>query len=185
MALLESKAPQIGAPLPPFRLPDVTDGTLRSPEDYPDAEALLIMFLCGHCPYVIAVEDRILALARRYGGQPVQFLAICSNDPTAYPQDAPQALAQRVREKHYPFPYLSDKTQEVARAFDAVCTPEFFLYDKQRSLFYHGRLDDNWKQPDEVQHEELAAALDACLAGQAPPQPQHPSMGCSIKWTHA
>ncbi len=180
MPLLESQPPQLGAALPSFALPRV-DGGLVNSHDL-SGQAVAVFFLCGHCPYVQAVEERIVQLGRDFQDKPVQFLAICSNDPTDYPEDSPAALAQRVQDKGYPFPYLVDESQEVARAFEAVCTPEYFVYNAQHQLAYHGRLDNNWKEPENVSREELRDALEAILAGQPAPEPQHPSMGCSIKW---
>ncbi len=180
MALLESKAPEHGAPMPPFDLPDVGGGRIQSTDL--KAEVLVVMFICAHCPYVQAVEARYVDLAKHFQGESVQFVGICANDPADYPADRPEALHQRAQEKGYTFPYLFDSTQEVAKAFDAVCTPEFYVYDKQRQLAYHGRLDDNWKDADAVEREELKAAIQALIAGEMPTTEQHPSMGCSIKW---
>jgi hypothetical protein len=114
------------------------------------------MFICNHCPYVQAVEDRYVALARAYGPKGVQFVGICSNDPTGYPEDAPAELLARWRKKGYGFPYLVDASQDVARTFDAVCTPDIYVYDRDRRLAYHGRIDDNWKEPSKVTRRELA-----------------------------
>lgn len=180
MALLESKPPQLGAPMPPFALPDVT-GKPYNAVDFP-TQVLVVMFLCAHCPYVLAVEDRIVALRKQFQNESVQLVGICSNDPTAYPADAPAALAQRAAEKDYGFPYLVDETQAVAKALDAVCTPEFFVFNRARTLQYHGRLDDNWKDPTAVTQHELADAIQALLNGEQPAENQLPSMGCSIKW---
>jgi thiol-disulfide isomerase/thioredoxin len=152
-----------------------------------DASALrgrvaVTMFICNHCPYVKAIEDRVMALAREFEGRGVQFVAICSNDAASYPDDAPAALAARARQKGYGFPYLHDETQEVARAFGAVCTPEFFVHDAAGRLAYRGRLDDSWKEPAKVTRRELAAAIDAVLAGRPVEDPQRPALGCGIKW---
>ena len=150
------------------------------------AAALVVMFICNHCPYVQAVEDRLIALAREYGPRGVRFVGICANDATDYPDDAPARLLARWREKGFGFPYGIDESQEVARAFGAVCTPEFFVYDAARRLAYHGRLDDIWHDPRKVTRRELAAALDAAARRRAPaPEQQTPSMGCSIKWRRA
>jgi len=146
---------------------------------------LVVMFICNHCPYVQAVEDRILALQREYAPRGVQLVGICSNDPTDYPEDRPESLLRRWREKSYGFPYLVDETQEVARAFGAACTPDVYVFDRARRLAYHGRIDDNWKEPAKVTRRELAAALDALLAGKEPPREQAHAIGCSIKWRKA
>jgi thiol-disulfide isomerase/thioredoxin len=142
---------------------------------------LVLMFICNHCPYVKAIEERLLTLGRDYRSK-AHFLAICSNDCNDYPEDAPAELAKRVREKNYPFPYLIDESQEVARAYGAVCTPDLYVYDSQHRLAYRGRLDDSWRAPEKVQHQELKQALDSLLAGSPAPSEQNPSMGCSIKW---
>jgi peroxiredoxin len=182
MALIENRDLTLGAPCPDFRLPSV-DGRTVARDDLKDAKVLVVMFICNHCPYVQAVEDRFVALARDYEPKGVQFVGICSNDPKGYPDDAPPRLLARWREKGYGFPYLVDATQSVAHAFDAVCTPDIYVYDGQRRLAYHGRIDDNWQHPDKVTRRELAAALDALLAGRAPSEEQLHSIGCSIKWT--
>ncbi|HXI60789.1 MAG TPA: redoxin domain-containing protein, partial [Polyangia bacterium] len=129
-----------------------------------------------------AVEDRLIELARAYGPRGAQLVGVCSNDAATYPDDAFPKLAQRWREKNYGFPYLHDESQDVARAFGAVCTPDIFVYDRDRRLAYRGRIDDSWKDEAKVTHRELAAALDALLAGARPSPQQRPSMGCSIKW---
>jgi len=184
MALLENRDVPLGAACPDFRLPAVDDTTYGL-ADAAAAPVLCVLFICNHCPYVVAVEDRIVALAREYGPRGVQFVGICSNDPSSYPDDAPAKLLVRWREKGYGFPYLVDDSQEVARAFDAVCTPDIYVYDRDRRLAYHGRIDDSWKDESQVTRRELAAAFDALLAGERPAAEQHHSMGCSIKWKAA
>jgi len=181
MALTENRDVPLGTPCPDFRLPTV-DGKTVARDDADGAAALVVMFICNHCPYVQAVEDRLIALAREYGPRGVRFVGICANDATDYPDDAPARLLARWREKDFGFPYGIDESQEVARAFGAVCTPEYYVYDAARGLAYHGRLDDSWNDPRKVTRRELAAALDAVLAGAAAPEQQTPSMGCSIKW---
>jgi peroxiredoxin len=178
---VETPPPALGAPCPDFRLPAV-DGRAYALADFADARALVVMFICNHCPYVQAVEARLIRLAREYGPRGVQLVGICSNDAVEYPDDAFDKLAARWRERGYGFPYLHDEAQEVARAFAAVCTPDIFVYDADRRLAYRGRIDDAWKDESKVTRRELAAALDALLAGQRPSPEQRPSMGCSIKW---
>lgn len=179
MALLYSeKKKEMKAP--DFTLPGVDGKTYRLSEF--KQEVIVVLFICNHCPYVQAIEDRMIQLARDYASKSVQFMGICSNDPTDYPQDRPEALKKRWREKNYGFPYLIDETQESARAYGAVCTPDLFVFDKDRNLAYHGQLDDNWKEPSKVTHHDMRDALDALLAGKQPSQNQTPSMGCSIKW---
>jgi peroxiredoxin len=181
MALTENRPVALGSPCPAFRLPRVDGGSFAL-ADAADARVLVVMFICNHCPYVQAIEDRLVALARAYEGRGVQLVGICSNDPTDYPDDRPERLLARWRELKYGFPYLIDATQQVARAFDAVCTPDLYVYDDQRRLAYHGRLDDSWKDAAAVTRRDLACAVDALLAGGRPDASQAPAMGCSIKW---
>lgn len=178
---VETPPPALGTPCPDFDLLAV-DGTRYAREDFAGRPVLVVMFICNHCPYVQAVEDRIIRLARELGPRGVQFVGICSNDAVHYPDDAFDALAARWHEKGYGFPYLHDAAQDVARAFGAVCTPDIFVYDGQQRLAYRGRIDDAWKDESQVKRRELAEALEALLAGQKPSSQQRPSMGCSIKW---
>jgi peroxiredoxin len=184
---VETPPPELGAACPDFRLPAV-DGRTYARDDFASARVLVVLFICNHCPYVKAVEDRIIRLAREYGPRGVQLVGVCSNDAASYPDDAFDRLAQRWRERGYGFPYLHDEAQSVARAFGAVCTPDVFVYDAgegaagARRLAYRGRIDDSWKDESKVTQRELAGALDALLAGRKPAVPQRPSMGCSIKW---
>jgi peroxiredoxin len=178
---IETPPPELGAPCPDFQLPAV-DGRIYALGDFAKSPVLVVMFICNHCPYVKAVEDRLIRLAREYGPRGVQLVGICSNDAKEYPDDAFDRLAERWRERSYGFPYLHDEPQTVARAFGAVCTPDIFVYDRDRRLAYRGRLDDSWKDASKVTAHELAAALDALLGGQRPQTSQKPSMGCSIKW---
>ena len=181
MALTESHDLPLGTPCPDFRLPSV-EGKVVARDDFRAAKALVVMFICNHCPYVQAVEDRIIALGREYGPRGVQLVGICSNDPTDYPDDRPERLLARWRDKRYGFPYLIDESQAVARAFNAVCTPDLYVFDGDGHLAYHGRLDDDWQHPQKVQRRELAAALDTILEGKTPAGQQTHSIGCSIKW---
>jgi peroxiredoxin len=184
MALTESRDLALGTPCPDFRLRSV-DGRTVARDDFRDGQALVVMFICNHCPYVQAVEERIIALGREYGPRGVQLVGICSNDPTDYPDDRPERLLARWRDKAYGFPYLIDETQDVARAFGAVCTPDLYVFDRERRLAYHGRLDDDWQRAARVKRRDLAAALDAILEGRAPSKDQTHSIGCSIKWKKA
>ena len=178
---VESAAPKLGAPCPDFRLPAV-DGRTLGRDDFSAAPVLVVMFICNHCPYVKAVEDRLIALHREVEPRGVQLVAICSNDAVAYPDDAFDKLAERWRGKEYRFPYLHDDSQAVARAFGAVCTPDIYVYDRDRKLAYRGRIDDSWKEPAKVTRRELHAAIEALLAGGRPSEDQKPTLGCSIKW---
>lgn len=180
----------LGSAAPAFDLPianphvDDRGGAARSLADYADAEALVVVFMCNHCPYVHAVEDRLIALARDYAPRGVQVVGICSNDAERYPQDDFDVMAERAREKGYPFPYLRDDSQEVARSYGAVCTPDFFVYDTDRTLVYRGRLDDGRPGREPTQHD-LRRALDELLEIGEITVEQVPSMGCNIKWTEA
>ena len=182
MALLYSPQPELGMPCPKFRLHSV-DGEIFCLDDFSGAEVLVFFFICNHCPYVKAVEDRLIQLGRdQYAPKEVAFAAICSNDPTEYPEDAPPELLHRWRQKSYPFPYLMDDTQKVAKAFGAVCTPDIFVFDRDRKLRYRGRLDDSWNNADLVRKRELKIAIDTLLKHEMPSSEQIPTMGCSIKW---
>jgi len=184
MALTESRDLELGMPCPDFRLRSV-DGKTCARDDFREKPVLVVLFICNHCPYVQAVEDRIIALNREYASRGVQLVGICANDPTDYPDDRPERLLERWRRKGYGFPYLLDESQDVARAFHAVCTPDIYVFDRDRRLAYHGRIDDDWQNPSRVTRRELAAALDALLAGRRPSREQVHSIGCSIKWKKA
>lgn len=184
MVLLKSEKKSLGAPAPYFRLKGV-DGKAYALDSFKDKKILIVMFICNHCPYVKAIEDRILQFHRDDAAKGVQLVAICSNDPTDYPEDLPENLKRRWQEKNYGFPYLIDETQEVARAYGAVCTPDIFVYDENRKLAYHGQFDDNWQDAKRVKRRDLQEAVELLLAGKKPPSHQIPSMGCSIKWRGA
>ena len=181
MVLLESEALPAGSTCPDFDLPGV-DGKRYRRDDFAARKVLVVLFICNHCPYVVAVEDLIIALRKEFAQRGVQLVGICANDPTDYPDDAPARLEQRWRAKDYGFPYLVDETQEVARAFGAVCTPDIYVYGPERRLAYHGRIDDNWQEPDQVTRRELAEALAALLDDRPLPRDPKPTIGCSIKW---
>ena len=171
----------IGKDCPSFYLPSV-DKKNYDLNSFSKSKGLLVAFICNHCPYVQAIEDRLLTLARTYALEKIQTIAICSNDWHSYPEDTPENLHKRWQGKAYGFPYLLDETQEAARAFKAACTPDLYLYDGARKLFYHGRLDDNWKDQTQVKNQDLKEAINSLLAGKNPPSLQHPTIGCSIKW---
>jgi len=179
MALTESTMVKLGSVAPYFNLPD-TLGKNVSIEDF-DSELLIIVFTCNHCPYAKAVEERLIKLGKEYKND-VDFVLISSNDSENYPEDSPKKMAERHTEKGYPFPYLYDETQEVAKAYSAVCTPDIFLYNEDRKLEYRGRIDDNWQNPEQVEREELKMAIEAVLNGKTIDFEQKPSMGCNIKW---
>ena len=179
MALTESTMVSLGSKAPYFSLPD-TDGNNLSIENF-SKEILVVIFTCNHCPYAKAVEDRLIKLANKYNSK-VDFVLISSNDTENYPEDSPEKMAELAESKSYPFPYLFDETQEIAKAYSAVCTPDIFLYNNDRELEYRGRLDDNWKEPEKVSREELKMAIEFILKGEKIDFTQIPSMGCNIKW---
>ena len=165
---VESSQPALGSACPDFRLPAV-DGKTYGRDDFAASPVLVVMFICNHCPYVKAVEDRLIALQREFaagGKRRVQLVGICANDAASYPDDAFDKLRERWQAKEYGFPYLHDESQAVARAFGAVCTPDIFVYDRQRQLAYRGRIDDSWKDPGKVTRRELHQAVDGA-AGRA------------------
>lgn len=181
MAVSSMRLP-LGTPAPDFTLPS-TEGDKVSLGDVAGAPALVVMFLCNHCPYVRHVQRGLAELAREYVQRGVAFVGVCSNDPEQYPDDAPEALARQKAQVGFGFPYLIDETQEVAKAFGAACTPDFFVFDGDRRLVYRGQMDDSRPGSEvPVTGRDLRAALDAVLAGEPVPEDQQPSVGCSIKW---
>lgn len=181
MPAVHTPVGELGSPCPDFQLLGV-DGHTYEGRDFLKQKAFLVMFICNHCPYVIAVEERLIALTKYFANQPVAIAAICSNDSDKYPADSFANMKLRARDKNYPFPYLHDPTQKTARDFGAVCTPDFFLFDSSGSLAYRGRLDDSWKDPAAVKSQDLKLAIEAVLSDKKPTEPQRSSMGCSIKW---
>ncbi len=165
----------------PFSLPGV-DGRTYTESDFAQAKVLAVIFWCNHCPYVLAWEDRVIQLQREYAGRGVRFVLISSNDPEKYPEDSFPRMQERARLKAYPFPYLFDESQEVARRYGATRTPEVFLFDAARTLRYHGAPDDNFEDPQAVRQHYLRDAIEAVLAGRTPPVAQTPPRGCTIKW---
>ena len=184
MGLAYSNGMAPGTLAPPFSLPGV-DGKIYSLESFADAAVLVVVFTCNHCPYAKAVEDRLVQLQRDYQSRGVRLCAINPNDAEAYPDDDMSAMVQRARDKGFNFPYLRDESQAVARAYDAACTPDIFVFGKPRTLIYNGRVDDNWQDPNKVTQNDLRTVLDAALAGSSPDIEAVPSMGCSIKWKAA
>lgn len=172
----------LGTPAPDFAL-RATDGSTVALADFAGASALLVMFVCNHCPYVKHVQDKLAELAAEYQHRGVAVVGICSNDAGAYPDDAPAELARQAERVGFTFDYLVDETQEVAKAYRAACTPDFFVFDAGRTLVYRGQMDDSRPGNDQpVTGRDLRAALDAVLAGEPVPADQHPSLGCGIKW---
>jgi len=180
---VESTMPTLGTIAPDFALTDTVSGATVRRSEYDGTQALLVMFICNHCPYVKHVRAGLAALGRDYADADIGIVAINANDPVAYPDDNPEAMAVEAADAGYTFPYLFDATQEVALAYTAACTPDFFLFGPDRSLVYRGRMDSSRPGSDvPVTGEELRAAIDAVLAGEAVATEQVASMGCSIKW---
>lgn len=183
MAETRSTMLALGTPAPSFSLPDVVSGRQVSIDDFASERALLVMFICRHCPFVKHVQHELARLGRDYAGRGLGAVAIAPNDAKAYPEDAPDRLAAMVREQGFVFPVLHDETQAVAKAYTAACTPDFFLLDAERRLVYRGQLDDSRPgRPTPVTGADLRAAIDAVLAGRAVREDQRPSVGCNIKW---
>lgn len=176
-----SKGMPVGTAAPAFSLPGI-DGKAHSLDSFRDAPVLVVVFTCNHCPYARAVEDRLIALQRDYTARGVRLCAINPNDEQKYPDDSFAHMVTRAKERGFNFPYLRDETQTVARAYDAACTPDIFVFDASRKLRYNGRIDDNWQDPTKVTRQDLRTALDRVLAGEPLGFDPVPSMGCSIKW---
>ncbi|RPI20699.1 MAG: thioredoxin family protein, partial [Actinobacteria bacterium] len=173
----------LGTELPDFALPEPRTGRIVAAADFAGKKALLVMFICNHCPYVQHVRHGLADLGRDYEDGALGIVAISSNDVAEYPSDGPEAIAAEVAAMDYRFPYLYDEAQEVAKAFGAICTPDFFLYGPKRTLLYRGRMDDaRPNMPAQVTGADLRAAIEAVLHDRAVPAEQLPSMGCSIKW---
>jgi peroxiredoxin len=174
---------ELGTPAPDFELSDVMTGRTVSRADVAGPRGMLAMFICRHCPFVKHVQDELAKIGRDYAGRGVGIVAISANDVASHPEDSPTKLAYQAQELEFTFPYLFDESQEVARAYDAQCTPDFFLYDSKGLLVYRGQLDDSRPGSDiPVTGADLRAALDAVIAGRAPAAGQRASLGCNIKW---
>lgn len=183
MARIESRMLPLSTPAPDFHLPDTVSGKTFGFDDIAGQRATLVMFICNHCPFVRHVLDELVRLGNDYESGQVGMVAISSNDVTGYPQDRPERMAELARAKEFPFPYLFDESQDAARAFDAACTPEFYIFDGERRLVYRGQLDDSRPGNDlPVNGRDVRAALDALLAGLPITEDQKPSIGCNIKW---
>jgi peroxiredoxin len=183
MAATESTMLELGTAAPDLALPDVVSGKTVRRDDFREQKALLVMFICAHCPFVKHVEKGLAALGMDYDGEPVSIVAIGSNDAVAFPEDSPAGLKRQAETLGFRFPYLYDESQDVARAYKAVCTPDFFLFDGNMKLVYRGEFDRS--RPGNgvpVTGEELRAAIDEVLAGKAVSGEQRPSIGCGIKW---
>jgi peroxiredoxin len=183
MAATESNMLPLGTLAPDFSLPDTVSGDEIALADIQSDQATVIMFICNHCPYVQHVNKELVRLATDYQRQGVSFVAISSNDVEAYPADSPERMKEAAAELGYPFPYLYDEDQSVARAYQAACTPDFYVFDDQMMLSYRGQLDGSRPRSDvPLTGEDVRAALDAILAGKPVPPEQRPSIGCNIKW---
>lgn len=183
MAATPSTMMPLGTIAPSFCLPDTVSGKDYSLEELRGQKATLVMFICNHCPYVLHINDELVKIAKQYEPRGVSFIAISSNDVENYPQDSPERMKAQAAKVGYPFPYLYDERQEVARAYNAACTPDLFLFDDSLRCVYRGQLDDSRPHSDiPVTGKDLRTALDALLSGQPVPERQIPSIGCNIKW---
>ena len=183
MALVASNPFPNGTKAPNFSLLNVVSNTYNSLQSLKGEKGTLVMFICNHCPFVIHINDELVRIANEYQEKGIGFIAISSNDVENYPQDSPERMKEIATKLQYPFPYLYDKTQEVAKAYDAACTPDFYLFDENLNTVYHGRLDNATPGNDNpLTGTDLRIAMDALLAGRENKVTQFPSMGCSIKW---
>ncbi len=182
MVMTASTMLPLGTEAPDFALPDA-EGNLVSLSDSGEARALVVVFMCNHCPFVKHVINEFVKLVKEYQPRGVAFVGINANDVNEFPEDRPEKMAQFAREKGFTFPYLYDETQDAAKRYRAACTPDFFVFDENRRLVYRGQMDDSRPGSNvPVTGADLRAALDAVLEGEAIPEEQKPSMGCNIKW---
>jgi len=183
MAVESSYKLTLGTEAPAFNLPDTVSGETLSLDRVRSPKATVIMFLCNHCPYVKHVNPEIVRMANEYAPKGISFVGISSNDPQQYPEDGPIEMKKTAKELGYIFPYLYDESQETAKAYDAACTPDFFIYDKDLRLVYRGQLDDSRPGNEiPVTGEDIRYALDCLVNNEPVPQEQRPSIGCNIKW---
>jgi len=183
MSLTPTTDIALGFKAPAFSLPDTISGKILTYDDIRGERGTLVMFICNHCPFVIHVHEQLISIANDYKNKGIGFVAISSNDVVNYPQDSPELMKELAAELSFPFPYLYDETQEVAKAYDAACTPDFDLFDGNDSCVYRGRLDASRPGNDEpLTGADMRAAIDAVLDKRTIPSPQYPSMGCNIKW---
>lgn len=183
MALTPSTMLELGTLAPNFKLPDVISGNMVSLDDFKEKKALLVMFICRHCPYVKHVQEEISRIGQDYKEKDIGVIAISANDSNSYPEDLPESLREMAEELNFSFPYLHDESQEIAKAYTAACTPDFFLFDKERELAYRGQLDDS--RPGNnlpPTGKDLREAIDAILEDRPINPDQKPSIGCNIKW---
>jgi peroxiredoxin len=183
MAVESSMDLALGATAPAFALPDTVSGRTIRLTDFAASPAVLVTFICNHCPYVIHIRPALVEFAREYQARGLAVVAICANDPETHPQDGPEQMKLEAKRSGFTFPYLFDQTQQTAKAYHAVCTPEFYLLDSAQRLVYRGRFDASRPKSEvPATGAELRAAADAVLAGRPVPADQKPSVGCSIKW---
>lgn len=183
MAAVHSTMMPLGTGAVSFSLPDAVSKKTMGFSDCRGEKGTLVMFICNHCPFVIHIQPKLLELARRWQGDGIGVAAICSNDAVGYPDDSPEMMEKMAREKDFSFPYLHDETQEVAKAYQAACTPDFFLFDKDNRCVYRGRFDGATPGNEvPVTGQELDAAISALSRGEAVAREQLPSIGCNIKW---
>ncbi len=172
---------KLGDSAPDFKLKGV-DGKTHSLSDFKGAKALIVVFSCNHCPYVMAYEDRMVAIQKDYAAKGVTLVAINSNDDVGYPDDSFPKMVERAKENGFNFPYLQDQTQEIARRYGATHTPHLFVFDQERRLAYTGKIDDNWQEPKAVKQRFLRDALDDIADGKTPRLAETHAIGCTIKW---
>lgn len=183
MARTPSTMLELGTCAPDFALPDAVTQRTVSLSDFDDKPALLVAFICNHCPYVKHIREVFARFVREYQPKGLAVVAINANDAVAYPDDSPAKMAEEAENHAYTFPYLYDESQEIAKAYRAACTPDFFLFDRERKLVYRGQFDDSRPGNDiPVTGNDMRAAVEAVLAGQPVPIEQKPSLGCNIKW---
>ena len=172
---------KVGDAVVDFKLKNVDD-KMVSLSDFKDAKGFIVVFTCNHCPYARAYEGRLTEIANKYRPEGVGMVGICSNDAQDYPEDSFEQMIEKSKALGFPFPYLHDANQNVARAYDVCCTPECYLFDREHKLVYHGWVDDNHQQPELVQSQDLRNAIEATLAGKVPEKQLTAIIGCSIKW---
>lgn len=183
MVMTPSNMMPLATKAPDFTLPDTISGKIKNLTELKSDKATVIMFICNHCPFVKHIQHELVKLAHDYQAKGIGFIAISANDATGFPEDAPEKMRAVATQLGYPFPYLYDETQTVAKAYDAACTPDFFIFDKDLKSVYRGQLDDS--RPGNsipVTGGDIRAALDAILAGKPISEQQKPSIGCNIKW---
>lgn len=183
MSYVESVMIELGTKAPDFLLPDTVSGREMNFSDIKGEKGTVVMFICNHCPYVIHVNDQLIALASDYKKKGIGFVAISSNDVANYPQDGPELMKKHASKVGYNFPYLYDETQEVAKAYHAACTPDLYVFNKDEKLYYRGRIDDAKPGSDrKITGKDIREAMDDMLEGRSAPEKQYPSGGCNIKW---